>query len=155
MQRILLLSSSLMLMLASCNKTVNETRALQGDRQIRFSLPGDIVYDTLYRLTDQQSNIEKFNIDYYKDVDSVFYTFYSSVQKGNNGTVELYNITDSIPIAGSLIKVVSNEAGDFYQSGNLAAAFPHKEITVGLRLKGSVQGSYLNAVSGYLYLYRK
>src|SRR5262245_34273004 len=88
---------------------------LQGDRQIRFSLPGDIVYDTEYRLTAELGNIHKFNIDYYTDVDSVFYTFYSSVQNGNNGTVELYNFTDSIPIAGSLINVVSNEAGASYQ----------------------------------------
>jgi hypothetical protein len=144
----------LVLSQVACTKT-SEPDVIQGDHQIRFSLPGDIVYDTMYRLTGEQDNIHKFNIDYYTDVDSVFYTFYSTVQNGNNGTVELYNFTDSIPIAGSLINVVSNEAGSFYQSGNLIAAFPHKEITLGLRLKGSVQGSYLNAVSGYLYLYRK
>jgi hypothetical protein len=155
MVRILLLSMLVMLIVAGCTKTVNDTTVLQGDLQIRFSLPGDIVYDTVYRLTGDQDDIHKFNIDYYTDVDSAIYTFYSSVQNGNNGTVELYNFTDSIPIAGSLINVVSNEAGGFYQSTNLTAAFPHKEITLGLRLKGSVQGSYLNAVSGYLYLYRK
>src|SRR5688572_16310318 len=132
----------LVLSQVACTKT-SEPDVIQGDHQIRFSLPGDIVYDTIYRLTGEQGNIHKFNIDYYTDVDSVFYTFYSSVQNGNNGTVELYNFTDSIPIAGSLINVVSNEAGGFYQSGNLIAAFPHKEITLGLRLKGSVQGSYL------------
>ena len=142
----------LVLSQVACTKTYD---VIQGDHQIRFSLPGDIVYDTIYRLTGEQGNIHKFNIDYYTDVDSVFYTFYSSVQNGNNGTVELYNFTDSIPIAGSLINVVSNEAGAFYQSGNLIASFPHKEITLGLRLKGTVQESYLNAVSGYLYLYRK
>jgi hypothetical protein len=133
----------------------NDTTVIQGDNQIRFSLPGDIVYDTMYVLTGEEGNIHKFNIDYYPDVDSVFYTFYSFVKNGNSGTVELFNLTDNIPIAGSLINVVSNEAGGFYQSGNLTAAFPHKEITLGLRLKGSVQGSYLSAVSGYLYLYRK
>jgi hypothetical protein len=153
MQRILLLSISLMLVVAGCKKTVvNET---PGDRQIRFSIPGNIVYDSVYSLTGEQDNIHKFNIDYYADVDSVIYSFYSSVQEGNTGTVELYNFTDSIPIAGSLIQVVPNEAVGFYQSGNLKAAFPHKEITLGLRLKGSVPGNYLNAVSGNLYLYRK
>ena len=154
MQRIFLLSMSLMLVVASCKKT-NDTTVIGGDRQVRFSLPGDIVYDTIYRLTGQQLNIDKFNIDYYSDLDSVFYSFYSFVQNGNRGTVELYNFTDNVPIAGSLINVVSNEAGGFYQSGNLTVAFPHKEINLGLRLKGSVQGSYLNAVYGYLYLYRE
>lgn len=153
MQRILLLSMTLMLIVAGCKKTVvNEA---PGDRQVRFTLPGNIVYDSIYSLTGEQDNIHKFNIDYYDDVDSVIYSFYSSVQEGNTGTVELYNFADSIPIAGSLMHVSRNEAIDFYQSGNLKAAFPHKEITLGLRLKGFVQGKFLNAVSGILYLYRK
>ena len=165
MQRILLLSMSLMLVVAGCKKTVvnpttttvvnNDTTILQGDRQIRFSLAGDIVYDTMYRLTDDQSNIHKFNIDYYAAVDSVFYSFYSSGNDGNSGTVELYNFTDSIPIKGSLINVVSNGAIVYFQSGNLKDAFPHKEITLGLRLKESVQGSVFNAVNVILYLYRE
>ncbi len=179
MQRILFLAVLIVLVAASCKKTVvnptttitndttiiihhdttiivhNDTTIIQGDHQIRFSLPENIVYDTDYHLTGEQDNIHNFNIDYYPGADSVFYTFYSFVQNGNNGTIELYNFTDNTPIAGSLINVVSNEAGGFYQSGNLTTAFPHKEITLGLRIKGMVQGSYLNAVSGYLYLYRK
>ena len=178
MQRIFLLSMLFVSAFTSCKKTIinpitivtndttiiihndttiiinNDTVVVKGDHQIRFSLPGDIVYDNLYKLTDDQGNIHKFNIDYYPDVDSVFYTFYSSVQNGNSGTIELYDFTDSVPIAGSLVNVVSGAAVSFYQSANLRAAFPHKEITLGLRLKGTAQASYLNAVSGYLYLYR-
>lgn len=153
MQRILFVSMFLMLIIAGCKKTVvNEA---PGDRQVRFSLPGNIIYDSIYSLTGEQNNIQKFNIDYYEDIDSVIYSFYSEVQEGNNGTVELYNFTDSVPIAGSLIHVSRNEVIDFYQSGNLKAAFPHKEITLGIRLKGFVQGKFLNAVSGNLYLYRE
>lgn len=100
-------------------------------------------------------NIQKFNIDYYPGVDSIFYVINSSVQNGTSGTIELFNFTDGIPISGSLINVVSNEAGAFYQSGNIFNSFPHKEITLGLRIKNTVSGSYLNAVFGYLYLYRK
>ena len=165
MQRIFLLSMSFILAIAGCKKTVenpttttildHDTTIVQGDRQIRFPLSGGIVYDSLYWLSSDPDNIHKFNIDYYGGVDSVIYSFYSFVQNGNYGTIELYNFTDSIPIEGSLINVLSNEAGAIYQSRNLAAAFPHKEITLGLRLKGSVQGNYLNAIAGYLYLYRE
>ena len=164
MQRILLFSMSLMLILASCKKTIvnpttivyNDTTGLEGDRQIRFSLPDASMQGTKYWLSDQQVNIQKFNIDYYAGVDSVFYSFYSSSQDGSNGTVELYNFTDSVSIAGSLINVLTN-GGDivYFQSGNLKAAFPHKEITVGLRLKGSVEGGFFNATYGNLYLYRQ
>ena len=155
-QRILLLSMSLTFLIAGCRKTVEDPTAIPaGDRQIKFSLPYAASYDTMYWLTDEQVNIHKFNIDFYTDVDSVFYGFYSFQENDNNGTVELYNFTDSIPIAGSLINVVSNENNGYYQSGNLKDAFPHKEITLGLRLKGSAQVNYLNAVSGYFYLYRE
>ncbi len=155
-QRILLLLVSLTLITAGCRKTVEDPTAVPpGDRQIKFSLPYAASYDTMYWLTDEQVNIHKFNIDFYSDVDSVIYGFYSYLEKDNNGTIELYNFTDSIPIAGSLINVVSNENKGYYQSGNLKDAFPHKEITLGLRLKGSVTGNYLNAVSGYFYLYRE
>jgi len=109
---------------------------------------------TKYWLSDKIVNIQKFNIDYYADVDSVIYSFYSGGDN-SSGTVELYNFTDSIPIAGSLINVVTNGGDMFYfQSGNVKAAFPHKEITLGLRLKGSVEDGFFNAAQGVLYLYR-
>jgi hypothetical protein len=179
MKQTFLLSVILLLIIIGCKKTVvnptttitrdttiiihhdttiivnNDTTITQGDQQIRFSLPGTQTYDTAYIFSDPLVNIQKFNIDYYPGVDSVFYVINSAAQNGNTGTIELWNFTDNLPIAGSLINVVSNEAGIFYHSGNIAAAIPHKEITVGIRVKSAVQGSYLNAVFGYLYLYRK
>lgn len=179
MKQIFFLSISLLLVIAGCKKTVinptttitrdttiiihndttiiinDDTTIIQGDQQIRFSLPGTQTYDTAYIFTEPTVNIQKFNVDYYPGVDSIFYVINSSVQNGNSGTIELFNFTDGIPIAGSLINVVSNQAGAFYHSGNIAGAFPHKEITLGLRVKSFVPDSHLDAVSGYLYLYRK
>jgi hypothetical protein len=163
MQRILLFSISLVLVIAGCKKTVlnpttivsTDTTIVQGDRQMRFALPSASSYDTVYWLTDQQVNIQKFNIDYYAGADSIFYSFYSANDAGSYGTVELFNFTDSIPITGSLINVATNETIVYFQSGNLKTAFPHKEITLGLRIKASRPAAFFNAGYGILYVYRK
>lgn len=133
-----------------------DTTIQQGDKQIRFSLPGTSTYDTAYLFTDSLVNIQKFNIDYFPGVDSVFYSINSAVENGNTGTIELYNFTDNQPIAGSLVNVVrTTNEGVFYHSGNIIAALPHKEIILGLRVKSAFPNKFMNAVFGYLYLYRK
>ena len=81
------------------------------------------------------------------------YVVWSSVpDSGNKCTIEMVNITDNIPISGSLIEVTSNSESVLYQSGNVIDGFPKKEITVGLRIKGHNDGQVVNATSGYLFL---
>lgn len=133
-----------------------DTTIQQGDKQIRFSLPGTSTYDTAYLFTDPLVNVQKFNIDYFPGVDSVFYSINSAVGEGNSGTIELYNFTDNEPIAGSLINISrTTDEGVFYHSRNIITAFPHKEIILGLRIKSAVPNKSMNAIFGYLYLYRK
>jgi hypothetical protein len=89
-------------------------------------------------------------------VDSVFLSFWAHVHNaGNKGTIELYNITDSVPIAGSLIEVHANNQPMLYQSTNITKNFPRKEITLGLRLKGENDGQLIELIKPCLFLYRK
>jgi len=165
MQRIFILLMFFVLIIAGCKKTIenpttttvvnHDTTIVQGDHQIRFQLPSVGSDNNMYGLSDQQVNIQKFNIDYYTGVDSIFYSFYATNNDGSYGTVELYNFTDSLPIAGSLINVATNETIVYFQSGNLKASFPHKEITVGLRVKGSKPAAFFSAIYSILYLYRE
>jgi len=125
------------------------------DKQLRFSLPSAVVFSNTPYVSGWIDNIYKFNIDNYEGIDSVIYTIWSEVPNpGNKCTIELINITDDTVISGSLIEVMANAEMTQYQSGNLVSAFPKKEITIGIRLKGQNPDQFANAVGGYLYLYR-
>jgi hypothetical protein len=126
------------------------------DTQLRFRLPEEIAYSNLEKISMGPSNLYKFNIDYFAHVDSIIYTVWSSVPNaGNKCSIEIFNITDNVPIAGSLIEVTSNTGSVLYQSANIVDGFPKKEITLGIRIKGNNAGEVVNATGGYLYLYRK
>jgi hypothetical protein len=125
------------------------------DKQLRFALPGILANSNVAVITQGPSNLYKFNIDNFEGVDSVIYTIWSRVpDSGNKCYIELFNVTDNIAISGSLIEATSNAAPTLYQSSNLASAFPKKEITIGLRIKGENPEQTTNATFGYLYLYR-
>ncbi len=147
----------IIVMFSSCDKD-NDTieEKLLNDKQIRFPLPSEITYTGATTITSGQDNLYKFNIDYFIGVDSVIYTIWSSVPTaGNKCSIELFDITDNQPIAGSLIEATTNSEAVLYQSSNIKSGFPHKEITIGLRIKGGIAQQTVNATSGFLYLYRK
>jgi len=126
------------------------------DKQIRLTLPGNISFDGSQVITEGQNNLYKFNIDDFAGIDSVIYTIWTSVpDAGNSNSIELFNITDNIGIADSQITATSNSTPTLYQSSNIINGFPHKEITLGLKFKGTNPGQVVNATGGYLYLYRK
>jgi len=126
------------------------------DKQIRLTLPGNLSLDGSQVITEGQSNLYKFNIDDFVGIDSVIYTIWTRVpDPGNSNSIELFNITDNIGIAGSQITATSNSIPTLYQSSNIIDGFPHKEITLGLKIKGTTPGQVVNASGGYLYLYRK
>lgn len=129
-----------------------DTTILQGDKQIRFSIPGVYSMDSSYKITDPIEAIPKFNIDNYPGVDSIFYQVY--ILAGNSLQVELYDMTDSIALPGTLITATSTGQAVMYQSGNIISALPHKEINLGLRMKAS-SSTYTSVLFGYLFLYRK
>ena len=135
----------------ACKKTIIEN----GDKQIRFDFSPVATTGQTW-ITYGSLNIYKFNIDYYKGVDSVFLSVWAYVPKaGNKGTIELYNITDSVPIPGSLIEVNASPEPILYQSSNIQKNLPHKEITLGLRLNGEMSGQLVEFNKSSLYLYRK
>lgn len=139
----------------SCKKDT-EIIGQDGIKQIRFYLPGDITLDGSTRITDPQSHIYKFNIDHYAEIDSVIFSAWTSVPTpGNKSIIELYNVTDAIPISGSTIEGTTSAEPVLYQSDNLKDGFPRKEITLGLRLTGELSGEAVNATGAYLYIYRK
>jgi hypothetical protein len=147
----------LLFSVSACDKDTDTTiQGNAGDKQIRLVLPGTISFNGAPVITSGQNNLFKFNIDYYPGVDSVIYTIWSSVSgAGNKCSIELFNITDNIPLPGTLIEAPTNSAPVLYQSPNIKNSFPHKEIEIGLKIKGDISGQTVNAVTGFLYLYRK
>ncbi|WP_026970238.1 DUF7151 family protein [Algoriphagus terrigena] len=126
------------------------------DKQIRFTLPGNVSIDGSQVISEGVNNIQKFNIDDFAGIDSVIYTIWTDVPHADNtNSIELFNITDNIEIAGSKITATSNSTRTLYQSSNIIDGFPHKEITLGLKFKGANPGQFVSATGGYLYLYRK
>lgn len=135
----------------ACKKTT----AYNGDKQARFDFRSVGTAGQTW-ITYGDLNHYKFNIDYYTRVDSVFLSVWAHVPKeGNKGTIELYNITDSVPIPGSLIEVTTNSAATLYQSSDIKNNFPHKEITLGLRLKSEMNGEPVEFSRSTLFIYKK
>ena len=135
----------------ACKKTIIGN----GDKQVRFDFPGVASTGQTW-ITYGYMNHHKFNMDYYAGVDSVFLSVWAVVPKvGNKGTIELYNITDNTPITGSLIEVSANSTATLYQSANIKNNFPHKEITLGLRLTGVMNGELVEFHKTSLFIYKK
>ena len=109
----------------------------------------------------------KFNKSDYLGVDSIVFSANPYVQDTtNNSIVSLYDITDSVPIAGSTLTSnqydspsITYPGTKFLQTGNLYNAFPAKQILLGATIKGTKVGHpdpmFALATYGYLYLYRK
>lgn len=99
----------------------------------------------------------KFSKKNYVGVDSIILVSNAYVgDQANTSIVELYNITDNIPIANS--KIITNNLWSptgFLQTGNLYNELPDKEITVGISLKSGNAGMFAATGSAYLILYRK
>jgi hypothetical protein len=128
------------------------------DKQIRMLIPTTLIsFDGSQAISSSFESIQKFNIDYYPGVDSVIYTVNAAITgQDNKGYIELYNLTDNKSIDGSLITATDNQTDNYvlYQSGNLLKGLPHKEITIGIRIKGEVSKD-VRIYQCYLYLYRK
>ena len=79
----------------------------------------------------------KFSKKNYVGVDSIILVANPYVaDQTNTAEIEVYNMTDNVPIANS--KIVTNNlfsSTGFLQTGNLYSAFPDKEIRVGISLK--------------------
>ena len=77
---------------------------------------------------------------------------------GNLSVVELYNITDGVPIGGSVLSTNASPSNRLFMfSENIFDSLPSKEITIGVKTKSSVDGQFAsNSLIGmYLFIYKK
>jgi hypothetical protein len=100
----------------------------------------------------------KFSKRNYPNVDSIILVANPYVADVSNSAIlELYNITDSVPVNNSII-TTSNLHGTsppFLQSANVYNSLPDKEITLGIRFRSGNQGKFAASGHPYLILYRK
>jgi hypothetical protein len=99
----------------------------------------------------------KFSKLNYPGVDSIILVTNAYVgDASNTSIVELYNITDNVPITNSTITTNNlYSATGFLQTGNLYGALPDKEITVGISLRSGTAGKFAATGDPYLILYRR
>lgn len=115
--------------------------------------------------------LAKFDKRNFVGVDSIILVANPTVEdKGSPGTfclMDVYNLTDDVPIANSLIS--SNRPQDslnnstkFYgantylQSGNFYSSLPNKEINLGIRIRTSTKGVTAHGASKcFIILYRR
>ncbi|GAO43843.1 hypothetical protein [Flavihumibacter petaseus] len=131
----------------------HDTTIVSGPYQVRIQLPGLGWQSTEYWIPES-FRIERFNIDYYSGVDSVAFSFSNILEPlPGAGTVELFNLTDNVPVEGSLINIPANSGPTYFQSANLVRSFPHKDISLGFRLRAAKDGELIQMADGVLYIY--
>lgn len=125
-----------------------------GDKQI--VLPLNFAANTTNTQPVIGGDLIKFNKNYYPGVDSITLIGNPYVgQTTNTSRIELYNLTDGVVIANSLIETskLYNERS-FLETGNLFDFLPDKEIQVGIRLQSAINGQFAASGTCFLVLYR-
>lgn len=134
------------------------------DRQLMFPIGGG---SSLTTTPGVVSKLYKFNKNNYQGVDSIILMadpyvliFNQYGDSTDSSIVTLYDVTDSVMIAGSTLRSNSFKPEVFLQTGNLFKALPAKEITLGMTVqsaKDERSNSYTAAVmsQAYLFLFRK
>jgi transcription elongation factor Elf1 len=124
------------------------------DEQIRFSFN----YSANTSSTTAVIGGELINFDknFFVGVDSVVFSANPYVGDAiNNALVELYNMTDDIVIANSLISTNQLFADRvFLYTGNLFGDLPETEIRLGVRFSSQTNGQFAASGTPYLFLYR-
>ncbi|HMG90769.1 MAG TPA: hypothetical protein VK589_11945 [Chryseolinea sp.] len=110
----------------------------------------------------ERVQILRFNKGFYSAIDSVIFVANIWTSDANtNCLVELYNVTDNIPISGSLLS--TNSTVDYYAenlgvyvfSDDIKNGLPNKEITLGLRLRSETEGVTVSIQRAHLFIYKK
>ena len=101
----------------------------------------------------------RFNKNNYPGVDSITLVCNPGVFESTNTlTIQLYNITDGIPIANSSISTNNtgtNLMAPILESGNAFTSLPNHTINLGTSIKSSISGQYSFSGNCFLYLYRR
>jgi hypothetical protein len=130
--------------IAIFNCSCQKDEEIKLDKQIVLSFGGSYfgslitTGDTLWRYLDVPDyklvNFDKRNYSGIKSV--VFAGPISSEDSSNYCIVELFNLTDSLPIMGSTI-MTNIESYEYTFSENILTSLPDKNINIGIRLKSS------------------
>ena len=126
------------------------------DNQIRLQIPAAIgTSSTSGGMHGESNALIKFNAHYYYGVDSVI--FVGCLKSGNPNTncmLDLFNLTDSVFITGSLIQS-NNTDYKWVSSGNIFNELPDKEINLVVRIRSQTAGILVQASTAYIFLYRR
>lgn len=138
------------------------------DKQIRFNLSSNINFNYLTTSSDTLIctsrdyiyGIHQFNIENYSGVNSAVLVVYDITTRdllGNDITktakIELYDLTNKVPIANSMIVSDNTPVGNFVSSSNILDSFPKQTIDIGVRIIfDKKQQAFFGAM--YLFLYR-
>ena len=140
--------------LSSCKKVV-EVKDL--DKQINLSfLTGYIgtsssAFDNDYN----QCVLKDFDKRDYKHIDSITFNIGLSVGAPNDTAyARLYNITDQVEIANSLVKSNGKQGYIEFHSNDILASLPEKRVNLGVQIRSSGPGRYAFASMAYLKLRR-
>jgi hypothetical protein len=125
------------------------------DKQIFLSINFSANSTSTTPITGGQ--LVKFSKNNYPGVDSIILVANPYVDDvTNTSNVELYNITDDVPINNS--KIVSSNlfsGTTFQQTGNVYGQLPDKEITLGIKFSSGTDGKFASSGSCFLILYRR
>jgi hypothetical protein len=73
-----------------------------------------------------------------------------------NRVCKLFNVTDNVPISGSLLETNStNDITSYIFSTDIKSNFPSKEITLGLRIRSETEGNMVSVFRANLFIYKK
>jgi len=99
----------------------------------------------------------KFSKKNYPNVDSIILVANPYVADiTNTANIELYNITDNLPINNSsIVTITLYDNNVYFQTGKVYNALPDKEITLGISFKSGKEGMFSASGICYLILYRK
>jgi hypothetical protein len=144
--------------------------AVGTDRQVRLPFPsGAGTRSTTYVISDQQVQqaqyLVKFNKLDYANVASIKFgvtitagidPMNASPSSTNTASVELFNVTDNVPVQNSEVQVTASGSTKtlFVESGDLSASLPAKEVQLVIRIKTSDSNHTASAASPYVFIYK-
>ncbi|OQP65882.1 hypothetical protein A3860_14920 [Niastella vici] len=132
------------------------------DKQVRLELSAvfdvgtsDTTWYMPYYETYQLVKFNKHNYIYDRVKSIIFSPSMHTSDQNVSCIVDLYNVTDSVPIAGS--QVVSNDISwHFYESQDIKDALPDKEITLSIRVRSQKMGTFVSTgVRNFIFINRE
>lgn len=138
-----------------CNGT---NGSMNNDKWIRFVIAHYHIgtsSEEWYLSADPTYNFPDFNKNYFQNVDSIiFVPSLNTIDPYTKCIVELYNITDQVPIQNSLVESYS-QGWNFSYSKNIYDYLPDKKIDLGMRIRSEKEGNFVSTgMVSYLYIYK-